>query len=194
MSCFQCGSTLGAASRLCPDCIQRNKAAHQAKLEQIRNPSVTEVGDDLGYKLFTMPIFRIIGVGLILVAFFLFFLFFGPIKDKGPLASFLWSAMLTCSAVSFLTWGLFWFRTLILEPIWAIMSIFMPLLIWRYIFINWEDTKAIFFIHIACLVLSVCFAVLLAKQLHLPIGQVLFISSAYQHGQEVQQIINYRTP
>jgi membrane protein YdbS with pleckstrin-like domain len=49
-------------------------------------------------------------------------------------------------------WGLFWVNMLIVEPIWAIVCFFIPIFIYRYVFLYFDQCKWAVITHVLCVI------------------------------------------
>lgn len=182
MPCPTCGSPEGSVGMLCPGCVADFKSQHQARRKEILFHKPKE---DLIHGVTTDWRVQLGGLIVLICALFLFFLFFGPVKSKGTAASFLFACMAANFFVSALTWTWFWVKMVVHEIMWAIGAIFVPCLVYRYVYLNWQETKVPFVIHFLCGVLSFVFAALLGARLEISMFETLFLFNKYIYGFDV---------
>ena len=66
-------------------------------------------------------------------------IFFGPVTSYGVPAAVFFSLMIVTGSAALLIGISFWFRMLALAPMWGVMTLFFPGLIYRYVYLNWDD-------------------------------------------------------
>ena len=65
------------------------------------------------------------------------------------------SAATVAQLVVVITWICFLLGLFVTEPVWAIASIPIPVLVYRYVMKTWDDTKFVFVLHLTALVTAV---------------------------------------
>jgi hypothetical protein len=91
--------------------------------------------------------------------------FFGVLALKGDVIDwFLLSTVVTTSFVSMITSIFFGLSLLFMEPLWGIGCLVIPVFIYRYVFLHWDDAKCLFLFNIAStILLYVSFAIWLER-------------------------------
>lgn len=184
MACYGCGAAEGSSVQLCPACIAKRRSARSTEVvENIFKPTG---GPDPLTIILQSPLLQLIAT---IVFYFLLYTYFshaGPVIRFGPVAAALFAGMVLCSAIGVVTWILFWVKLVVFEPYWALGSLILPALVYRFVLINWHEYKIYFTIHIAAIVASVVIGCILADWLNMEFLEVFSVYQLFTHGHDVE--------
>ena len=150
MGCYECGAEGGNSLQLCTECIQRKKDQRSRNLRPIAEIMTPPIEDPL--KLLDSIKFQILILVLLSTGIFFYCVYSAATFKSGVITGLL----MVCWAISFLTWLQFWSRMLIMDAMWALGCFLLPILVYRYVFLNWSDRhiRNSFLIHVTFSILG----------------------------------------
>jgi hypothetical protein len=187
MACPECGSEQGSLAQICPDCIERKKAArlirHTVQRDQYR---AVEVQDDIFHKISSNLVVQLLMlVALVPIAFGVF-MFVGPVHHYGIMAVLLYSILMVAISFSALTYFWLWSKMIILQPFMAIIGILFPLTVWSWATMNREHAKSIVISHYFGVAIAIGALVSLSTTINKPLMDVL--PMVYNFTKSIQEI------
>lgn len=171
--CYECGSEAGTSLQLCPECIEKHKAARSERIQNVGDEFRPK--DDVFDVLIHSAWVQSAAALTLFTTIFVVLLFKGPYAAYGVSAAGGFALMVSAGIISFGLMVLFWSRMLVLSPMYALVSIFFPFVVYRYVYFNWEDraVKIATGIHVATLCAAILGAQFLASALGIPMYEVL---------------------
>jgi hypothetical protein len=129
----------------------------------------------------------ILGTTVVLCLLTAFFLATGPVRSEGPAAAGAFALTAALTLIYFCTYGLFWTRLIVLEPLWAMGCFIMPCLVWKYVKLQWHESQVriLSIIHFGSMPLILLSFAVLAKATDLSYLETAALFSSYVHGEEI---------
>lgn len=183
MGCYRCGSEQGDESRLCPNCAERRMAERRGRVDEMREEYQAV---DTAHEVFQSPLVRGAACVAAVMIGCIVSLLGGPFAKSGAGPSLVFGGMLGFAAISAVTWAFFWMRLMVMEPTWALASFLFPGFVYRYVMLEWDESRVYFFIHIGCVVLTLLSAGLLSSITDKAVWEILSIYQLYTHGQSAE--------
>lgn len=184
MGCYSCGSPNGEQFKLCPECIAKRKAERAHTKSEALKVARGETKPDQITEVFSSGLAQVFGLFLLLIAVFGILMLKGPMTAHGYMANFLFAAMVSCNIVGIFVWFIFLIRMLVHDFMWAIGASFLPVLVYRYVWLRWDDplVKKYFLVHMLSFFIAAILGLSLAKNLDVPFGRVYNLYSLYRAG------------
>ncbi|MBX7144388.1 MAG: hypothetical protein K1X79_08065 [Oligoflexia bacterium] len=184
MSCYSCGSPRGESFKLCPECIAKRKLeranVRAEALGRYRNSKPDQVE-----RVIDSAWAKVLAIIALAGFLFVYLLKNGPLSHYGSLASLLFAGMLSCFAIATFVWALLWTKMVIFDTMWAIASLLIPCLVYRYVYLRWDesDTRKYFFTHAATLITTVILCYALSVKLDISMYDTARLYHFYTSGQ-----------
>lgn len=185
MSCYGCGSPKGDSFKLCPECIARRKI-ERANIRAEALGRYRDSKPDTVDAVLSSGAVRIIAILVVAAFLFVYLLQHGPLTKYGSLASLLFAGMLTCFSISTLVWVLLWAKMIIFDTMWAVASLLLPCLVYRYVYLRWDepDTRKYFYTHVLSMFVTGILCYALSVKLDISFVDTAKLYLYYTQGQE----------
>ena len=152
MACYNCRSASGTSASLCPDCRENNRLRKEGNIEAFRTAPAQGGVSVAVYRGLNSPIVWLAFVVALFTATATFTLFSSYGTRVSTLEAMMWALLLTSLIVNLFCWALFWMNMVISEPFWALACFIVPLLIYRYVFLRFDECKWTVITHVFCII------------------------------------------
>ncbi|MDC0358383.1 hypothetical protein OAO01_06160 [Oligoflexia bacterium] len=183
-ACYECGSPEGESFRLCPECIENKQSARTQRYDSFREQQHAQESDRI--VSVTSSLWAKIAAGMLCtIIFFLYYLYYGPFKDKDLLTNLLLAFVGSFYIMCLFTWVLLWVEIIVNDILWAIGICIIPLLLYLYIALHPGKARFVFVLHLIFLGLALSFTYFTAQHLEIHFLKVWIIFYFHLRGIEV---------
>ena len=180
--CYNCGSGDGTAVHLCVDCIQSNQArAAQFRSDFREKPANT----DLIFVATQSLWLRALILGAVFCGAVATFFLISPFRAiEQDYFALMFALLGVLTAAATLTWICFFVGLLINDTMWAVATLIMPCLVYRYVWLRWEEAgmRWLFISHIAAVGSSFAVSVILSNDLGVSSAELMRLMVAVFDG------------